>query len=127
MRHRSAGKGFSRTSSHRKSMFKNMTASLIKHEVIKTTLIKAKELRRVVEPLITRGKVDSVANRRIAFSRIRDEESVAKLFLELGPRYNKRPGGYIRILKCGHRPGDKAPIAIVELVDRPRKDLEAQA
>lgn len=127
MRHRSAGKGFSRTSSHRKSMFKNMTASLIKHEVIKTTLIKAKELRRVVEPLITRGKVDSVANRRIAFSRIRDEESVAKLFSELGPRYNKRPGGYIRILKCGHRPGDKAPIAIVELVDRPRKDLEAQA
>lgn len=121
MRHRSVGKGFSRTGSHRKSMFKNMVASLITHEMIKTTLIKAKELRRVAEPLITRAKEDSVANRRIASSRIRDEAAVAKLFSEIGPRYKKRPGGYIRILKCGFRPGDKAPIAIVELVDRPRR------
>jgi len=100
-------------------MFKNMTASLVDHEIIKTTLPKAKELRRVVEPLITRAKVDSVENRRLVFARVRDRDAVTKLFNELGPRYNERPGGYIRILKCGLRVGDKAPMALVELVDRP--------
>lgn len=119
MRHRKSGRQLNRNSSHRKAMFRNMTASLIEHELIKTTLPKAKELRRVAEPLITRAKTDSVANRRIAFSRIRDKDAVAKLFAELGPRYTERPGGYIRILKCGLRPGDKAPMAYVELVDRP--------
>jgi large subunit ribosomal protein L17 len=108
-------------------MFRNMTASLIEHELIKTTVPKAKELRRVAEPLITRAKSDSVANRRIAFSRIRDKDAVAKLFNELGPRYTERPGGYIRILKCGLRPGDKAPMAYVELVDRPQPVAQEDA
>lgn len=109
-------------------MFKNMAASLVRHEMIRTTLPKAKELRRVVEPLITLGKSDSVANRRLAFARVRDREIVSKLFNELGPRYKERPGGYLRILKCGYRDGDNAPMAIVELVDRPLPDAqEAQA
>ncbi|HEX7340143.1 MAG TPA: 50S ribosomal protein L17 [Rhodanobacteraceae bacterium] len=119
MRHMKSGRKFNRTSSHRQAMFKNMSASLIKHELIRTTLPKAKELRRVAEPLITLAKVDSVANRRLAFARLRDKEAVGKLFVELGPRYNKRPGGYLRILKCGFRVGDNAPMAYVELVDRP--------
>ena len=119
MRHRESGRKLNRNSSHRKAMFRNMAASLIEHEIIKTTLPKAKELRRVAEPLITMAKIDSVAKRRIAFSRIRDRNVVTKLFNELGPRYKKRPGGYLRILKCGFRSGDKAPMAIVELVDRP--------
>ena len=118
MRHRNSGRQLNRNSSHRKAMFSNMAISLFDHEVIKTTLPKAKELRRTAEPLITLGKVDSVANRRVAFSRMRDNAMVAKLFTDLGPRYKKRPGGYIRILKCGFRPGDKAPMAYVELVDR---------
>lgn len=124
MRHRNSGRQLSRDSSHRKALFKNMAASLMRHEMITTTLPKAKELRRVAEPLITLGKVDSVAKRRLAFARLRDREMVTKLFNELGPRYKERPGGYLRILKCGYRPGDSAPMAIVELVDRP--DLEAQ-
>jgi large subunit ribosomal protein L17 len=103
-------------------MFRNMSVSLVRHELIRTTLPKAKELRRVVEPLITRAKVDSVANRRIAFARLRDQGCVAKLFAELGPRYRVRPGGYLRIIKCGYRTGDKAPMAYVELVDRPELD-----
>lgn len=119
MRHRQAGRRLNRTSSHRNAMFKNMAASLIRHEVIKTTLPKAKELRRVAEPLITLAKDDSLAHRRLAFARLRDRESVTKLFNELGPRYKQRPGGYLRILKYGFRVGDKAPMAIVELVDRP--------
>lgn len=119
MRHRHSGRQLNRNSSHRKAMFKNMAASLVEHELIKTTLPKAKELRRVAEPLITLAKKDSVANRRLAFSRLRDKASVGKLFNELGPRYENRPGGYIRILKCGFRTGDKAPMAYVELVDRP--------
>jgi large subunit ribosomal protein L17 len=119
MRHRKAGKHFSRTSSHREAMFKNMAASLFRHELIRTTLPKAKELRRVAEPLITLSKVDSVHTRRLAFARLRDKEVVGKLFTELGPRYKARPGGYLRILKCGFRPGDAAPMAYVELVDRP--------
>lgn len=119
MRHRKAGRKLNRDSSHRRAMFKNMTASLIQHELIKTTLPKAKELRRVAEPLITLAKEDSVAKRRLAFSRLRDKEAVGKLFEELGPRYAARPGGYLRILKCGFRPGDNAPMAYVELVDRP--------
>lgn len=119
MRHRKSGRKFNRNSSHRKAMFKNMTASLVEHELIKTTLPKAKELRRVAEPLITLAKNDSVANRRLAFARVRDDATVAKLFNELGPRYKDRPGGYIRILKCGFRTGDAAPMAFVELVDRP--------
>ncbi|WP_299596259.1 50S ribosomal protein L17 [uncultured Microbulbifer sp.] len=127
MRHRYSGRKFSRTSSHRKAMFKNMTASLVEHELIKTTLPKAKELRRVAEPLITLAKKDSVANRRLAFARIRDKDAVRKLFDELGPRYEARPGGYIRILKCGFRAGDKAPMAYVELVDRPVADESAEA
>jgi large subunit ribosomal protein L17 len=118
MRHRKSGRQLNRNSSHRKAMFKNMAASLIDHEVIKTTLPKAKELRRVAEPLITLAKVDTVANRRLAFSRLRDKEMVAKLFAELGPRFKERPGGYLRILKCGFRTGDKAPMAYVELLDR---------
>ena len=108
MRHRESGRKLNRNSSHRKAMFRNMAASLIEHEIIKTTLPKAKELRRVAEPLITMAKIDSVAKRRIAFSRIRDRNVVTKLFNELGPRYKKRPGGYLRILKCGFRSGDKA-------------------
>lgn len=103
-------------------MFRNMSASLVRHELIRTTLPKARELRRVIEPLITRSKVDSVANRRIAFARLRDQGCVAKLFAELGPRYRVRPGGYLRIIKCGYRTGDKAPMAYVELVDRPMLD-----
>lgn len=119
MRHRISGRKFSRTTSHRKAMFQNMTNSLVEHELIKTTLHKAKELRIHAEPLITLAKNDSVANRRIAFNRLRDKSAVGKLFNELGPRYQERPGGYIRILKCGYRSGDKAPMAYVELVDRP--------
>lgn len=119
MRHRQSGRQLNRNSSHRKAMFRNMAASLFEHEVIKTTVPKAKELRRVVEPLITRAKSDSVANRRIVFDRIRNRDMVTKLFVELGPRYESRPGGYLRILKCGFRTGDNAPMAIVELVDRP--------
>ena len=121
MRHRNHGRGLSRNSSHRKAMFKNMAASLFKQELIKTTLLKAKELRRVAEPLITLGKRDSVAGRRLAFSRLRDEVAVGKLFTVLGPRYRERAGGYLRIIKCGHRAGDKAPMAWVELVDRPQE------
>ena len=119
MRHRKSGRHLNRTSAHRKAMFKNMAVSLFEHELIKTTLPKAKELRRFAEPLITLAKTDSVANRRLAFSRTRSNDAVGKLFNELGPRYAARPGGYIRILKCGYRAGDKAPMAYVELVDRP--------
>ena len=125
MRHRKAGRKFNRTSSHREAMFKNMAASLFRHELIKTTLPKAKELRRVAEPLITLAKTDSVHARRLAFARLRDNEAVGKLFVELGPRYQARPGGYLRILKCGMRDGDNAPMAYVELVDRPRSETEA--
>ena len=126
MRHLKSGKKLNRTSSHRKAMFSNMTASLIEHEVIKTTLPKAKELRRVAEPLITLAKNDSVANRRLACSRLRSDSAVGKLFAELGPRYQARPGGYLRILKSGFRAGDAAPMAIVELVDRPEIAAEAE-
>ena len=119
MRHRKSGRHFNRTSSHRQAMFKNMAVSLFEHEIIKTTVPKAKELRRVAEPLITLAKEDSVANRRLAFARTRSKEAVGKLFTDLGPRYQSRPGGYIRILKCGFRAGDNAPMAYVELVDRP--------
>ena len=119
MRHRKSGRHFNRTSSHRQAMFKNMAVSLFEHEIIKTTVPKAKELRRVAEPLITLAKVDSVANRRLAFARTRSKEAVGKLFTDLGPRYQNRPGGYIRIMKCGFRAGDNAPMAYVELVDRP--------
>ena len=117
MRHRKSGRQLNRNSSHRKAMFKNMANSLFLHETIKTTLPKAKELRRVVEPLITKAKTDSVANRRNAFARLRDDAMVAKLFTQLGPFYKDRPGGYIRILKAGFRTGDKAPMALVQLVD----------
>ncbi len=120
MRHMKSGRKFSRTSAHRKAMFVNMAASLIKHELIRTTLPKAKELRRVAEPLITMGKTDGVANRRLAMSRLQDKEAVGTLFTVLGPRYRERPGGYLRILKCGFRAGDNAPMAYVELVDRPQ-------
>ena len=126
MRHQKSGRKFSRTSAHREAMFSNMAASLFKHELIRTTLPKAKELRRVAEPLITLAKTDSVANRRLAFSRLRDKEAVGKLFVELGPRYQSRPGGYLRILKCGFRPGDNAPMAYVELVDRPEAEAAAE-
>lgn len=119
MRHRKSGRHLNRTSSHRSAMLRNMTVSLFRHELIKTTLPKAKELRRIAEPLITLSKIDNVAKRRLAFSRLRDKDAVGKLFQELGPRYQERPGGYLRILKCGYRPGDKAPMAYVELVDRP--------
>lgn len=118
MRHRKAGRQLGRTSSHRKALFRNLTTSLFRHELIKTTLPKAKELRRFAEPLITLSKEDSVAKRRLAFARLRDREMVTKLFNELGPRYKERPGGYLRILKCGFRAGDAAPMAYVELVDR---------
>ena len=124
MRHRQSGRKLNRNSSHRKAMFSNMAASLLNHEVIKTTLPKAKELRRVAEPLITMAKTDSVHKRRLAFSRLRDRGVVTKLFNELGPRYKDRPGGYLRILKMGYRTGDKAPMALVELVDRPETDGE---
>ena len=125
MRHRKAGRHLNRTSSHRKAMFSNMAASLFRHELIKTTLPKAKELRRVAEPLITLAKSDSVHARRLAFARLRDKEVVGKLFVELGPRYLERPGGYLRILKCGFRAGDAAPMAYVELVDRPERAEQA--
>lgn len=119
MRHNNALRKLNRTSSHRKAMFQNMSNSLLRHEIIKTTLPKAKELRRYIEPMITLGKEPSLANRRLAFNRLRDRGSVTKLFSELGPRYVARPGGYIRILKYGYRKGDNAPMALVELVDRP--------
>ncbi len=119
MRHMKSGRKLNRNSSHRKAMFRNMASSLIEHEIIKTTVPKAKELRRVAEPLITLAKEDSVAHRRQAFDRLRDREVVTKLFNELGPRYVDRPGGYLRIMKCGFRAGDNAPMAYVELVDRP--------
>ncbi|MGD2137256.1 MAG: 50S ribosomal protein L17 [Gammaproteobacteria bacterium] len=122
MRHRKSGRQLNRNSSHRKAMFQNMTVSLLQHEAIKTTLPKAKELRRVAEPLITMAKNDSVHRRRIAFGRLRDRRAVTKLFNELGPRYRERPGGYLRILKTGFRPGDNAPMAYVELVDRPQTE-----
>lgn len=124
MRHRKSGKKLSRTSSHRKAMFKNMMVSLLRNELIKTTVTKAKELRTYIEPMITLGKVDSVHNRRIAFARLRDREMVTKLFNEIGPHFMQRPGGYVRVLKCGSRKGDNAPMAIVELVGR---DQEIQA
>ena len=124
MRHRKSGRQLNRNSSHRQAMFRNMASSLIGHEIIKTTLPKAKELRRVVEPLITLAKVDSVANRRLAFARTRNIETVAKLFNELGPRFAQRAGGYTRILKCGFRAGDNAPMAYIELVDRPEVSSE---
>jgi large subunit ribosomal protein L17 len=122
MRHRKSGRQLNRNSSHRSAMFRNMAGSLIEHEVIKTTLPKAKELRRVVEPLITLAKEDTVANRRLAFSRTRSKETVGKLFSELGPRFKERPGGYTRILKCGYRAGDAAPMAYIELVGRVMAD-----
>ena len=125
MRHKLAGRKFNRTSAHRKAMFKNMSVSLIEHELIKTTLPKAKDLRGIIEPMITHEKNhDDVAGRRLAFSRLRDRKAVQKLFAELAPRYKERPGGYVRILKCGYRPGDQAPMAYVELVDRPVADAE---
>lgn len=126
MRHRHSGRQLNRNSSHRQAMFRNMSVSLIEHELIKTTVAKAKELRRVVEPLITLAKEDSVANRRLAFSRTRNKAAVGKLFDELGPRYQERPGGYLRIIKAGFRAGDKAPVAYVELVDRPIIDDEEE-
>jgi large subunit ribosomal protein L17 len=127
MRHRKSGRKLNRTNSHREAMFRNMAASLFKHELIKTTLPKAKELRRVAEPLITMAKTDGVANRRLAFARLRDDVAVGKLFVELGPRYRERPGGYLRVLKCGFRVGDNAPMAYVELVDRPQTDAAEQS
>jgi len=120
MRHMKSGRKLNRTSAHRKVMFQNMSNSLFQNEIIKTTVPRAKELRRVAEPLITLAKEDSVAHRRLAFNRLRDRAAVTKLFNELGPRYASRPGGYLRILKCGYRSGDSAPMAYVELVDRPR-------
>jgi large subunit ribosomal protein L17 len=122
MRHRKSGRKLNRNSAHRKAMFRNMSNSLFQNEIIKTTVPRAKELRSVAEPLITLAKEDSVAHRRLAFDRLRDREAVTKLFNELGPRYESRPGGYLRIMKCGYRTGDKAPMAYVELVDRPRAD-----
>ncbi|HXF06958.1 MAG TPA: 50S ribosomal protein L17 [Candidatus Acidoferrales bacterium] len=119
MRHRNTGRQLSRNSSHRKALMRNMTVSLLKHELIQTTLPKAKELRRFAEPMITLGKEDGVSRRRLAFNRLRDRDVVTKLFNELGPRYKQRPGGYLRILKNGFRAGDNAPMAVVELVDRP--------
>ena len=124
MRHGLGLRKLNRTSAHRQAMLRNMTNSLIAHEVIKTTLPKAKELRRVIEPLITRARQDSVANRRLAFARLRDDASVAKLFTDLGPRFKARPGGYTRILKMGFRVGDNAPMALVELVDRPADEAK---
>jgi len=127
MRHRKSGRRLGRNSSHRKAMFRNMATSLLCHETIRTTLPKAKELRRVVEPLITLAKEDGVANRRLAFSRLRDKEAVGKLFKDVGPRFKDRPGGYLRILKTGPRPGDAAPMAIVQFVDGPIGETEAAA
>ncbi|HGG59740.1 MAG TPA: 50S ribosomal protein L17 [Gammaproteobacteria bacterium] len=126
MRHRKSGRQLNRNSSHRQAMFRNMTNSLFRHELIKTTLPKAKELRRIAEPLITMAKEDTVHKRRLAFARMRDKEMVAKLFTELGPRYQSRPGGYLRILKCGHRTGDNAPMAYVEMVDRDVESADAE-
>lgn len=126
MRHRHSGRRLNRNSSHRKAMFRNMTSSLLEHELIKTTLPKAKELRGFAEPLITLARRDSVANRRLAFDRLRNKATVGKLFTQLGPRYKERPGGYIRILKCGYRPGDRAPMAYVELVDRPLPEIDEE-
>ena len=127
MRHLKSGRKFNRTSSHREAMFKNMASSLFVHGLIKTTLPKAKELRRVAEPLITLAKIDGVANRRLAFARLRDKAAVGVLFTELGPRYRERPGGYLRILKSGFRVGDAAPMAYVELVDRPQVEVAVEA
>jgi large subunit ribosomal protein L17 len=127
MRHRKSGRKLGRNSSHRKAMFRNMATSLVRHEIIRTTLPKAKELRRVVEPLITLAKEDGVAKRRLAFDRLRDKEAVGKLFTDLGPRFKDRPGGYLRILKTGPRPGDAAPMAIVQLVDGPVASSETAA
>jgi len=127
MRHRKSGRKLNMTSAHRKAMFKNMTVSLLQHEEIRTTLPKAKELRRHAEPLITMAKTPSVANRRLAFSRLRDRDMVSKLFDDLGVHYKDRPGGYLRILKCGYRPGDKAPMAIVQMVSREKVDAEGDA
>jgi large subunit ribosomal protein L17 len=124
MRHQKSGRTLGRKSSHRKAMYRNMASSLIQHETIRTTISKAKELRRVVEPLITLAKEDGVANRRLAFDRLRDKVSVGKLFNELGPRFKERPGGYLRILKAGHRAGDAAPMAIVQLLDQPDQAAE---
>lgn len=118
MRHRKSGRKLNRNSSHRKAMYQNMVVSLLQHELIKTTLPKAKDLRRVAEPIITLAKEDTVASRRLAFDRLRDKQILNKLFTELGPRFKNRPGGYLRIIKCGFRPSDKAPMALVELVDR---------
>jgi len=126
MRHQKSGRKLNRNSAHRKAMFRNMATSLFEHEIIKTTVPKAKELRRVAEPLLTLAKEDSVAHRRMAFDRLRDRDAVTKLFNELGPRYVDRPGGYLRIMKCGYRAGDKAPMAYVELVDRPREEEVAE-
>ena len=126
MRHRKSGRQLNRNSSHRIAMFRNMAASLFDHEVIKTTLPKAKELRRIVEPLITLAKTDSVANRRLAFSRLRDKEMVAKLFSDVAPRFSTRPGGYTRVLKCGFRSGDAAPMAFIELVDRATEEAKSE-
>jgi large subunit ribosomal protein L17 len=125
MRHRQSNRKLNRTTSHRLAMLRNMTNSLLRHEVIKTTLPKAKELRRVIEPIITLGKKPSLANRRLAFDRLRDREMVVKVFDELGPRYAARPGGYVRILKFGYRVGDNAPMALVELMDRPETEAAA--
>ena len=122
MRHRKSGRQLGRNSSHRKAMYQNMAVSLIQHETIRTTLPKAKELRRVVEPLITLGKEDGVSRRRLAFDRLRDKQAVGKLFNELGPRFKDRPGGYLRILKIGYRPGDSAPMALVQLLDQPEQE-----
>ncbi len=127
MRHGNSNRKLNRTSSHRAAMFRNMTTSLLRHEVIRTTLPKAKELRKFVEPMITLGKTATLANRRLAFDRLRDREIVGKLFDELGPRYNTRNGGYVRILKCGFRNGDNAPMAFVELVDRPEASVQVAA
>ena len=125
MRHANSGRAFGRSPSHRKATMQATTVALFKHELIKTTVPKAKELRRIAEPLITRAKTDNLANRRLVFSRLRDREIVQKLFTEIGPRYNSRPGGYTRVLRCGFRAGDNAPMAYVELVDRPRGDAAA--
>ena len=125
MRHRKSGRKLGRNSAHRKAMYRNLAASLVRHETIKTTLPKAKELRRVVEPLITLAKQDGVSRRRLAFDRLRDDVAVGKLFAELGPRFKERPGGYLRILKMGLRAGDAAPMAVVQLLDQPEKDTTA--
>ncbi len=127
MRHRNIGRQLSRSSSHRKATLKNLTSALFRHEIIRTTLPKAKELRRVAEPMITMAKTDSLARRRMIFSRLRDRDMVTKLFSDLGPRFKARPGGYLRILKCGFRPGDNAPMALVELMDRPADGADSKA